>query len=99
MSKPLELTVYEIDRTEPSMVVVDGFWAYRPYEPAKRLREAELTSEYWCEYSGYVREASNVLHCQERYMAAAGESFQESLRKVTILNRFATHKHYDGDAA
>lgn len=83
MSKPLELTVYEIDRTEPSMVVVDGFWAYRPYDPAKRFTDAELAAEVW-------RQEAQVTTVE-----AMGGTPIRNIAALTIIHRFATLPHYD----
>jgi hypothetical protein len=83
MRKPLELTVYEIDRSEPSMVVVDGFWAYRPYDPAKRLTDAELAAEVW------KQEASVTT------VEAMGGTPIRTLAALNTIHRFATRPHYD----
>jgi hypothetical protein len=95
MSKPLELTVYDTDPSDPDCVVINGYWEYQPHSTAKRFTDAELAAEYWALYSEYVREASNLLHCQERCMEAAGKSFQEADQKCRVLHRFATLPHFD----
>lgn len=97
-TKPLELTVFHRDEDGDYRHPL-GFWIPQVdvdhWAEAKNFSDAELTAEYWASYAEYVREASNVLHCQERYMEAAGASFQEADRKARILHRFATLPHYD----
>jgi hypothetical protein len=103
--KPLELTVWARNENYPGasnvvyehpdglVAVGDLFVDAEAHE--KRLTDAELAAEYWALYSEYVRGASNLLHCQERYMEAAGKSFQEADLKCRVLHRFATLPHFD----
>jgi len=98
MNKPLELTVHEIDRADPSMVVVKGFWEYRPYDPEKRLTDAELAAEVhsqreaWAAalyddvYSRYVEDERSQTNGKQR-LAMGG--------RAVVLHRFATLPHYD----
>jgi hypothetical protein len=86
MSKPLELTVYEVDPTEPSMVVVEGFWAYRPYDPAKRLTDAELAAEMHSAARDYDMD-----------WVQTGRDESPLAAIYSTLRRFATLPHYDED--
>jgi hypothetical protein len=94
MSKPLELTVYEVDPTEPSMVVVEGFWAYRPYDPAKRLTDAELAAEFW--KSGSDHYAANSMHMMFEDDDTE-QALSDSRDFMFAMERFATLPHYDED--
>ena len=92
MSKPLELTVHEIDRADPSMVVVKGFWEYRPYDPEKRLTDAELAAEYWnLNYFGSGAQF-NEASSGDPYSEEFWESHYE---RLDALYGFATLPHYD----
>ena len=90
--KALELTVHEIDSTDPSMAVVDGFWEYRPYDPAKRLTDAELAAEYhaW---------DAHLKHLQWCELSSGDELGRESWRKLNArletLWWFTNLPHYD----
>jgi hypothetical protein len=66
-----------------------------PYDGDKRLTDAELAAEYWFQHSIYVREASNLLHCQRVHLEAASESFVRETHRSEVLWRFATTPHYD----
>lgn len=90
-----ELRIFEKHPTADAYRVGGFFSPYCLVSQDKRFSDAELAAEYWCQHSNYVREASNVLHCQERHMKAAGASFQEAQRKADILYRFATLPHFD----
>jgi hypothetical protein len=79
---------------------IGGAWAPAAITARdKRFSEAELAAVYWHDYSIYVREAANLLSCQERHMTAATESFKEAVQKCEILERFARLPHFDEEPA
>jgi hypothetical protein len=90
--------VYEKHPTADAYRVGRAYVPYAIVAVDKRFTEAELAATYWFEYSLYVSECANILHCQERHMPAAVDSFKDAERKCKILHRFATLPSYDEES-
>lgn len=90
--KPLELRVYQIDPIDPSIVVIDGFWEYRPYDLSKRLTDAELAAEF----HAFVMTDHKYPEDPDDYGDEEWEAYSHEYQEAekTIL-RFATLPHYD----
>lgn len=94
MNKPLELTWYEQDETGDyihpdnyfiNSIDVDDWTEY------KRLTDAELAAEHWCEFSEALWWAPE----RGRIHTEQGKLHADAEARTVILERFATTPHYD----
>lgn len=80
--KPLELTVYDTDPSDPDCVVINGYWEYRPHSTDKRFTDAELAAEYHSAWASMLDVPEDERYPHER-------------PRIETLHRFATMPHYD----